>query len=157
VTRRWLAECVEREGGAPLGLLLLGDNLAEAATRIRRAITATTPGGARVRACLPERDRTGTTARMPAFDAAGRCWATAANCCHVKFVVGEGREVELAQALERMPEVGAYAQNHNLGIFIPHARDGEPGRYRPDFLVKIEDGLGTDDLLNVVVGASGPA
>jgi type III restriction enzyme len=55
-----------------------------------------------------------------------------------------------------MDEVRAYAQNHNLGFFIPFVYEAEQGRYYPDFLAKMDDGRGMDDLLNVVIGAKVP-
>jgi type III restriction enzyme len=55
-----------------------------------------------------------------------------------------------------MDEVRAYAQNHNLGFFIPFVYEAEQGRYYPDFLAKMDDGRGMEDLLNVVVGAKVP-
>ena len=49
----------------------------------------------------------------------------------------------MAQALEDMPEVEAYAKNHNLGFFIPYTLNGEEHRYIPDFLVRLRTGEGS--------------
>jgi type III restriction enzyme len=46
----------------------------------------------------------------------------------------------LATRLEEMPEVIAYVKNHNLGFEVPYEHGGEALRYRPDYIVRIEDG-----------------
>ena len=58
--------------------------------------------------------------------------------CHLNWVVGDsGWEVRLAQVLDAHPRVAAYAKNHNLGFEIPYSREGEPRRYRPDYLLRL--------------------
>jgi type III restriction enzyme len=63
----------------------------------------------------------------------------------------------MAQALEEMDEVVAYAKNLNLGFTIPYIIDGEEHAYYPDYLVRVEDGHGKEDLLNLIVEVSGEA
>ncbi len=50
-------------------------------------------------------------------------------------------------------EVIAYAKNHNLGFEVPYEHGGETLRYRPDFIVRIDDG-GADPL-NLVIEVKG--
>ena len=58
--------------------------------------------------------------------------------CHVNWMVGDsGWEVRLAQILDNHPRVAAYVKNHNLGFEVPYIADGEPRRYRPDFLIRL--------------------
>ena len=54
-----------------------------------------------------------------------------------------------------MDEVKAYVKNQNLGFKIPYTHEGQPGRYYPDYLVRVDDGHGPDDLLNLIVEISG--
>ena len=63
----------------------------------------------------------------------------------------------MAQALEEMPEVVCYVKNHNLGFTIPYTLNGEEHGYVPDFIVRLEDGHGADDLLNLILEVSGEA
>ena len=44
------------------------------------------------------------------------------------------------RSIDDHPRVAAYAKNHNLGLEVPYLREGEPHRYRPDFLVRLDDG-----------------
>jgi type III restriction enzyme len=43
----------------------------------------------------------------------------------------------LAELLDDHPDVAAYAKNHNLHFEMPYSKEGEPHRYRPDFLVRL--------------------
>ncbi len=46
-------------------------------------------------------------------------------------------------------------KNQGLGFTIPYAIDGQQRSYVPDFIVRIDDGCGEDDLLNLIVEVSG--
>jgi type III restriction enzyme len=64
-------------------------------------------------------------------------------------------EQKLARSLEEMDEVRYYVKNEHLGFAIPYSLDGEEHNYLPDFIARIEDGHGPDDLLNLIVEVSG--
>jgi type III restriction enzyme len=51
--------------------------------------------------------------------------------------------------------VVAYVKNHNLGFEVPYRFKSEARIYRPDFIVRVDDGRGPDDLLNLVVEIKG--
>ena len=50
-----------------------------------------------------------------------------------------------------MPEVFAYVKNQSLGFTIPYSINNVEHQYYPDFLVRIDDGHGIDDPLNLVL------
>ena len=56
---------------------------------------------------------------------------------------------------EAHPRVKAYVKNHNLGFEVPYRAGSEARRYRPDFIVLVDDGRGSDDLLHLVVEIKG--
>lgn len=57
---------------------------------------------------------------------------------HVNWIItDQDWEIKLAQILDDHPAVAAYAKNHNLGFEVPYSMEGEPRRYRPDFLVRL--------------------
>ena len=61
----------------------------------------------------------------------------------------------MAQTLEDMEEVVCYAKNHNLGFTIPYTSGGQEHNYIPDFIVRIDDGKGSDDVLNLIIEVTG--
>ena len=64
-------------------------------------------------------------------------------------------EAEFCRVAESHPKVVAYTKNHNLGFEIPYRYGSEVRRYRPDFIVLVDDGHRSDDLLRVVVETKG--
>lgn len=83
-------------------------------------------------------------------------WETSPNHCHLNWVILDSDwEAEFCQVAERHPRVKAYVKNHHLGLEIPYLSGTESRVYLPDFIVKIDDGRGTDDLLNLLVEIKG--
>jgi type III restriction enzyme len=156
IVKRWLAECVTYKDNTFPQLLLLVENAHKAAEKVHRAIAAASAGGRRVRAVLQPYDTKGSTAQMPSFDTTKPRWKTTADRCHINFVPCDSSwEAKFAQSLEEMDEVKAYAKNQNLGFKIPYTFEGRPGSYYPDYILRIDDGRGADDLLNLVVEITG--
>ncbi len=161
IVKRWLGD---PEGDTPFveygdetfpGLLLFVQKANEAAEKIKRAIITASGGAERLRAELPEADRIGTTA-VVAYDTVKTVWTTDPTKCHLNFVPEDsGWETAIVSKLERMDEVKAYVKNQSLGFRIPYTFEGRPGNYFPDLIVKVDDGHGMDDLLNLLVEVSG--
>lgn len=64
-------------------------------------------------------------------------------------------EAEFCRVAEGHPRVRAYVKNHSLGFEVPYQMGSESRRYRPDFIVRVDDGHGEDDLLSLVVEIKG--
>lgn len=58
---------------------------------------------------------------------------------HVNWVIGDSDwELRFAQILDMHPRVLTYAKNQNLGFEVPYLKEGEPHRYLPDFLIRLD-------------------
>jgi len=158
ISRRWMADCVDCLDEAFPQLLLLAERAQDAADRIYRAIVDDTQGERTVLPILHPYHSEGTT-RFVAFDTSRPVYATRADRCHLNYVVADTGtwEQRLAIALERMPKVFAYVKNDHLGFTIPYTLNGEEHEYVPDFIVRLDDGRGPEDLLNLVVEVTGAA
>ena len=156
IVKAWRAECVVCKDNTFPQLLLFIQNAHAAADRIYKAIVASTEGTPALKPILRPYDTLGTT-RYVDFDTTKPTYATRADRCHVSHVVAdtESWEQKMAQVLEDMDEVVAYVKNHNLGFIIPYIIDGEERRYHPDFIARIDDGHGRDDLLNLIIEVTG--
>ena len=64
-------------------------------------------------------------------------------------------EAELCRVVENHPRVRSYVKNHNLGFEVPYQYGSDARHYRPDFIVRVDDGHGEDDLLNLVIEVKG--
>ncbi len=83
-------------------------------------------------------------------------WETDARKCHVNWVILDSDwEAEFCRVAESHPRVKAYVKNHNLGLEVPYLFGSVPRRYRPDFIVLVDDGRGDDDLLHLIVEIKG--
>jgi type III restriction enzyme len=137
------------------GLLAFGQKKSAVCEKIARAIIAASGGAQRLRAELQPDDATGTTVGV-AFDTIKDCWTSEPTRCHFNLVPQDSDwETIVCQKLEDMDEVRAYAKNQGIGFRIPYTCDGRPGNYYPDLIVKLDDGRGTADLLNLVLEVSG--
>jgi type III restriction enzyme len=156
IAKRWLAECVHLKDNTFPQLLLLIEFAHDAADRIYKAIVSSTDGSAALKPILAPYDTLGST-RYVDFDTTRPVFATRADKCHVSHVVADtdSWEQKMAQSLEDMTEVASYVKNQNLGFAIPYTLNGEEKNYIPDFIVCINDGHGTDDLLNLIVEVTG--
>jgi type III restriction enzyme len=155
ITKRWLEGCLVCKGGAFPQLLMFLEFRHEAADRIYRSIVASTAGTPALKPILRPYDTVGTT-RFVDFHTIRETYKTRADKCHVSHVAGDsGWEFKLAHDLEDMPEVIAYVKNQNLGFTIPYSVNNVERQYHPDFLVRLDDGHGEDDLLNLVIEVTG--
>jgi len=83
-------------------------------------------------------------------------WQTDARRCHVNWVVLDSDwEAEFCRVAESHPRVHAYVKNHGLGLEVPYRYGSEQRTYLPDFIVRVDDGHGDGDLLNLIVEIKG--
>jgi type III restriction enzyme len=155
IARRWLAECVTLKDNTFPQLLLLIEFAHDAADRIYRAIVSSADGGKTLKPILRPYDPVGST-RYVDFDTTRDVYQTSPDKCHVSHVVLDSDwEAKLAQSLEDMDEVVCYVKNQSLGFIIPYTLNGEERSYYPDYLVRVDDGHGPDDLLNLIIEVTG--
>jgi type III restriction enzyme len=137
------------------GLLAFAQKKAAVCEKIARAIIAASGGAQRLRAELQPNDSLGTTAGV-SFDTIKDCWTTDPAKCHFNLVPQDSDwETIVCAKLEEMDAVRAYAKNQGIGFRIPYTCDGRAGNYYPDLIVRLDDGRGTADLLNLILEVSG--
>ncbi|MFG1319223.1 BPTD_3080 family restriction endonuclease [Xanthobacter autotrophicus] len=154
IVRRWMAEHLVCSGGTQPAQLLYYNIADRVADRIMAAITRAQDGGGRVLALLDPYNREGSTRHVRFMTSKDR-YETGERC-HINFaVIDSDWEAEFCRVADRHPRVLAWVKNHNLGFEVPYSAAGEVRRYRPDFIVRIDDGHGADDPLNVVVEIKG--
>ena len=157
IAGRWMTECLHLKDGAFAGMLLIAQRADDAADRIYHAIVSRDAGPRTLRAEPAPYDPVGSTRNVD-FDTSKPVLTSDASKCHVSHVVADSNwEHKMADALERMAEVRSYVKNQGLGFVIPYTIGGDQRGYLPDFIVRIDDGRGDDDLLNLIVEVSGAA
>jgi type III restriction enzyme len=83
-------------------------------------------------------------------------WETDARRCHINYVILDSDwEAEFCRVAESHPRVKAYVKNHNLGLEVPYRYGSENRKYRPDFIVLVDDGHGEEDPIHMIVEIKG--
>ncbi len=158
IARQWLDNHLICKGDTyPAQLLYktLADRACEKiVTAINRA--GIKQGNAVVKVVLDPYNPIGSTAHVNFNTSKSDRWETDASHCHINWVILDSDwEAEFCRVAEQHPRVHSYVKNHNLGFEVPYVMGGTNRRYRPDFIVRIDDGKGSDDLLNLVVEIKG--
>lgn len=155
IVRQWLDGGYLRCTGGTFPAQLLYRELADmAAARIKAAITETLAGERPVKAILDAYNPTGSTSHVNFTTSKALRWQTAPHRSHVNWVVCDSDwEAEFCRVAEAHPRVLAYVKNQGLGFEVPYLLGSTPHRYRPDFLLRIDDG-GVEPL-NLVVEIKG--
>ena len=155
ITRRWMKECLILKDKVFPQYLLFQELAYDAADRIYRSIAASSPGVPRLRPILLPYDALGSTRHVD-FDTTRSVWATRADKSQVSHVVLDSNwEAKLAESLEDMPEVIGYVKNFGLGFTIPYTLNDQVRQYNADYLVRIEDGHGRENLLTLILEVTG--
>ncbi|WP_225766813.1 BPTD_3080 family restriction endonuclease [Inquilinus sp. Marseille-Q2685] len=155
IVRRWMTDHLVCSGGTYPAQLLYYNIADRAAERIMAAITRGQEGGGVVKVMLDPYNPTGSTRHVGFMTSRDR-FQTAPDKCHVNYcVLDSDWEAEFCRVAELHPRVLAYVKNHNLGFEVPYQCGGEVRRYRPDFIVRVDDGRGSDDPLNLVIETKG--
>lgn len=156
ITKQWLDGCLRCKGGTYPAQLMYPQLADMACERITRAITASHIGTNPIKALLDPYNPTGSTNYVNFTTSKRDRWQTDARRCHINWVILDSDwEAEFCRVAEAHPRVRAYVKNHGLGFEVPYRYGSESRRYRPDFIVHIDDGHGDDDLLHLVVEIKG--
>lgn len=124
--------------------------------RITAAITCFHQGERPIKAVLDPFNPTGSTLHVNFTTSKRTRWQTDPRRCHLNWVVCDGDwEAELCRVVEAHPRVLAYVKNQALGFEVPYRQGSLARRYRPDFIVLVDDGRGPDDPLHLVVEIKG--
>ena len=156
ITRQWLETCLVCRGETKPAQLIYKELADIACNRIMAAIRQTLIGQRPIKALLDPYNPTGSTAYVKFTTSRTDRWQTDSRRCHVNWVILDSDwEAEFCRVAESHPRVRAYVKNHNLGLEVPYLYGSESRRYLPDFIVLVDDGRGSEDLLRLVVEIKG--
>jgi len=158
ITREWLDNWLVCKGDTYPAQLMYKQLADLACERITAAITRAEMDSSPVRA-LPDPYNPAGSTRHVSFNTSKQSrWETIGPPpkCQINWVVLDSDwEAEFCRVAEAHPNVKAYVKNHNLGLEVPYRYLAETRRYIPDFILRIDDGRGEDDLLNLIVEIKG--
>jgi type III restriction enzyme len=156
IAREWLDKYLVCKGGtfpAQLKYKMLADL---ACNKITAGITRAFVGQRPIKISLDPYNPIGSTNNVNFNTSRTDRWETDSRKCQINWIILDSDwEGEFCRVAERHPRVKAYVKNHSLGFEVPYRYGSETRKYRPDFIVLVEDGCGDDDLLHLVVEIKG--
>jgi len=160
ITREWLDKYLVCAGGTYPAQLIHKQLADLACTRITRAINEAHLDEKPIRAVLDPYNPVGSTRHVRFTTSKKERWQTSPDLCHVNWAVTDsGWEGEFCRIVEQTKRVKAYVKNHSLGFEVPYVMGSEASRYRPDFIVLIDDGRpdidGEPNRLHLVIEIKG--
>jgi type III restriction enzyme len=158
ITKQWLDTCLVCKGETYPALLMYQELADMACNRITAAITRQFLGQRPIKALLDAYNHTGSTRHVRFNTSRADRWETNGPPPknHVNWVVLDSDwEAEFCRVAESHPKVIAYTKNHNLGLEVPYRYGSESRKYRPDFIVLVDDGHGMDDPLHLITEIKG--
>ena len=170
IAGRWLKECLVCKGDTRPAQLMIADLANMACERISDAITRAeldrqpvkaffcegqAPRAPLLKALLDPYNPTGTTRHVNFTTCRTQRYA-ASDRCHLNWaILDSGWEAEFCRVLDSHPKVLAWVKNQNLGFEVPYCLAGVARKYVPDFIALVDDGMGADDPLRLVVEVKG--
>ena len=156
ITKQWLDNCLVCKGETYPALLMYQELADIACNRITAGITKAFAGERPIKALLDPYNPIGSTNYVNFNTSRKDRWETNADRCHINWVVLDSDwEAEFCRVAESHQRVRSYVKNHNLGLEVPYRYGSETRMYRPDFIVRVDDGHGDEDLLNLIVEIKG--
>jgi type III restriction enzyme len=154
IARRWLDTCLQCAGGTFPAQLMYQEMADQAAERIYLACQAGQTGERRMKAILDPYNPEGSSVHVNFNTSKELRYVTAPDRCHVNLVICDSEwEAEFARVAEAHPRVLAYVKNQGLGLEVPYRDGAMPRQYRPDFILRVDDGQ--RDPLNLIVEIKG--
>ena len=158
ITKEWLDTCLVCKGDTYPALLMYQELADMACNKITAAITRQFLGERPIKALLDAYNPTGSTKHVRFNTSKADRWDTGGPPpkCHINWVMLDSDwEAEFCRVAESHLKVRAYVKNHNLGLEVPYRYGSEMRKYIPDFIVRVDDGHGDEDLLNLIVEIKG--
>jgi len=157
IAREWLDGGYLRcTGGTYPAQLIYQDIADRACERIKAAVTESMAGEHPIKAVLDPYNPAGSSVHARFDTSKTTLWQTDHRLCHINYVVCDSDwKAEFCRAAELNPRVRCYVKNQALGFEVPYLLGATPKKYLPDFIVRVDDGHGDDDLLNLVVEIKG--
>ena len=156
ITRQWLETSLVCRGKTFPAQILYAELAEIACDKIQSAITAAMAGEKPVLAILDPYNPIGSTAHVNFNTSKAMRWKTNPRKCPVNWIVCDSAwEQDFCRVVESHDAVRSYIKNQGLSFEVPYRIGTNQHKYLPDFIVRIDDGKGSDNLLNLVVEIKG--
>ena len=152
----WLDHHLQCKGNTYPALLMYQQLADTACNRIAAGITKAFEGERPIKAVLDPYVPEGSTLAVNFRSTREEFWETSSLHSHVNYIVTDSAwEDEFCRVAESHPQVRSYVKNQGLKFEVPYRLASTSRTYLPDFIVRVDDGHGPEDLLNLIVEIKG--
>ncbi len=172
IVTRWLDQCLVCESGTFPAQVLYREWADRAGQQIKNAIAKTMQDAQgdsvkRIKAVVAPYNPLGSTRNVNFTTGVrnirpvgGQFYRvvidTSRDKSHVNRAVCDNNwEATFCRIIDNHPKVISYVKNHGLGLEVPYLMGNTPRTYVPDFIVRIDDGKGSEDPLNLIAEVKG--
>ncbi len=156
IAKHWLDHHLVCQGGTSPAQLMYLELAAIACGRIAAGIDRQFEGESPTLAIMDPYNPTGSTAHVSFTTSKKTRWKTDADKSHVNWAICDsGWEAEFCRIAEAHSRVRTYVKNQGLGFEVPYRMGSVARRYIPDFILRVDDDRGDEDLLNLIVEIKG--
>ena len=157
VVRNWLDECLICKGGTNHGQLLFREIADRACERMIAAIVVSSDEEQKRLGILDPYNPIGSTIHVNFNTSKKLRWdSSKGGKSHINWAICDSTwEQEFARVLESHSKVIKWVKNQSMGFEIPYQLGGIAKKYIPDFIVVLDDGMGKDNLLNLICEVKG--
>ncbi|WCL50751.1 BPTD_3080 family restriction endonuclease [Leptospira sp. GIMC2001] len=156
IVRDWIDGYLECKNGTSPGQLMYLELADMAAEKISRAITKKNLDKQPIKVVLDPYNPKSSTTHVRFITTSQNRYRTDPRKSQINYVIYDSTwEAEFTRVLEATPEVLCYVKNHGLGFEVPYRMGTVSKKYRPDFIVLIDQGSGMQDPLKLVVEVKG--
>jgi type III restriction enzyme len=154
IAKEWLDNYLVCRGGTYPAQLMYQELADMACEKITAGITRSLIGERPIKALLDPYNPIGSTIHVNFNTSKTDRWETDPRKSHINWVILDSDwEAEFCRVVESHSKVIAYVKNHSLGLEVPYKYGSESRKYRPDFIVLVDDGH--EDPLNLIVEIKG--
>lgn len=156
ITKEWLDNYLVCKGDTYPAQLMYQELADMACNRITAGITRAFVGKNPIKALLDPYNSIGSTRYVNFPTSRPDRWQTSSERCHINWIILDSDwEAEFCRVAESHPRVRSYIKNYRLGFEVPYRFGSENRLYLPDFIIRVDDGHGEEDLLNLIVEIKG--
>ncbi|MCG8626508.1 MAG: DEAD/DEAH box helicase family protein [Proteobacteria bacterium] len=156
IARHWIKNYLTCHGETSPNYLMLEIYKREAAKRIHRACIPQPSDKETLIPVVEKYNPSGSTQHVNFLTRKKKLVETNPENCHINLAICDSDwEMNFCRLLNNETGVHTWVRNDGLGFEIPYTYRGRHHLYRPDYIVQIDDGLGKDDLLNLIVEIKG--
>lgn len=156
IAKEWLKDYLTCRPGTFKGQVLYQVIAERVCQRIIDAISRSQENSEyQVKVLLDPYTKTGTTRSVNFTTTKTKRFKTG-NKCHINYAILDSNwEGTFCKIIENHPKVISYVKNQGLGFEVPYRIGTESRTYIPDFIVRVDDGHGKEDPLNLIVEVKG--